>query len=77
LFQGVPDPFIAPEVHGWAVYTLPEHYQALARSTYLQSLKRTDKFLYGVQFHPEIDAPYNQAPSVLVNFLKMALARGK
>jgi GMP synthase-like glutamine amidotransferase len=77
LFQGVPNPFIAPEVHGWAVYTLPEHYQAVARSKYLQSLKRTDKFLYGVQFHPEIAAPYNQAPSVLVNFLKMALARGK
>jgi GMP synthase-like glutamine amidotransferase len=77
LFHGVPNPFIAPQVHGWAVYTLPENYQALARSTYLQSLKRTDKFLYGVQFHPEIEAPYNQAPQVLVNFLKMALAKGK
>ncbi|MBU1156255.1 MAG: discoidin domain-containing protein [Proteobacteria bacterium] len=75
LFQGVPDPFVAPEVHGWAVYTLPDHYEALARSKYLQSLRRTDKMLYGVQFHPEIDAPYNQAQAVLVNFLKMALQK--
>lgn len=77
LFKGIKSPFMAPEVHGWAVYTLPKHYQVLARSSYIQSLKRTDKFLYGVQFHPEIHAPYNQAEAVLKNFLEMALARKK
>lgn len=77
LFTGIPEHFIAPEVHGWAVYTLPEHYEVLARSSYVQSLKRSDKFLYGVQFHPEIDVSYNQAQGVLVNFLKMAQQRAR
>lgn len=77
IFAGVPEPFTAAEVHGWAVYTLPPNYRALARSSYLQSLRRRDGLLYGVQFHPEIDAPYNQAQPVLRNFLKMALKRAK
>ncbi len=78
LFKGVKSPFAAPEVHGWAVYTLPgPEYQVLARSSYIQSLMRVDKLLYGVQFHPEIGAPYNHAAAVLTNFLEMALARKK
>jgi len=75
LFAGIASPFTAAEVHGWAVYTLPEHYRVLARSSYIQSIARTDKPLWGTQFHPEIDAPYNQAQAVLVNFLQMAMDR--
>jgi GMP synthase-like glutamine amidotransferase len=77
LFEGIEGPFSAPEVHGWAVYTLPDHYQVLARSSYIQSVRRTDKTLYGVQFHPEIDAAYNDAEAVLVNFLEMARERAR
>ena len=75
LFKGVADPFVAVEVHGWAVYILPEHYQVLAESSYVQAIRRDDKMLYGTQFHPEIEAPYNQAGKVLVNFLKMSMKK--
>ena len=75
IFQGIPNPFIAAEVHSWSVAHLPEDYELLAVSTYVQALKSKSKFLYGEQFHAEIDVPYNQAKPYLDNFLKMALER--
>ncbi len=75
IFMGMPNPFTAPEVHGWAVVRLPRHYEIIAESTYVQCLKSSAKLLYGEQFHAEIAAPYNQAKPYLVNFLKMALER--
>ena len=73
IFDGVPDPFTAPEIHGWAVAVLPEHYQVTASSTYVQALRSTSKILYGEQFHAEITSPHNQAKPYLVNFLEMAM----
>ncbi len=73
IFEGIPDPFIAAEVHSWSVAHLPEDYELLAASTYVQALKSKSKFLYGEQFHAEINVPYNQAKPYLSNFLKMAL----
>jgi GMP synthase-like glutamine amidotransferase len=75
IFQGIPNPFIAAEVHSWSVAHLPEDYEVLAVSDYVQALKSTSKFLYGEQFHAEINVPFNQAKPYLYNFLEMALAK--
>jgi GMP synthase-like glutamine amidotransferase len=75
IFKNIPDPFTAPEVHSWAVARMPEHYQLLAKSTYVQCLKSKAKMLYGEQFHAEIHSAHNQAKPYLVNFLKMALKK--
>ncbi len=73
VFKSIPNPFTAPEVHSWAVVRLPDHYETIAESTYVQCLKSTEKLLYGEQFHAEIDAPHNQAAPYIENFLKIAL----
>ena len=39
------------------------------------TLKSTTKFLYGEQFHAEINVPYNQTKPFLYNFLKMSLEK--
>ncbi|WP_432738231.1 glutamine amidotransferase-related protein [Maridesulfovibrio sp. FT414] len=75
LFANTPEPFIAPEVHGWAIYSLPEDYEIVAASDYIQAIRRKDMMRYGVQFHPEIKESYNQAGSVLLNFLHKALRK--
>lgn len=75
ILDGTPAPFTAPEVHSWAIYSLPDSYEVLAASSYIQVIRRKDKMRYGVQFHPEIKASYNQAVSVLENFLESALAK--
>jgi len=77
IFDGIPDEFTAPEIHGWAVAHLPDSYETIASSTYIQAIKRTDKFLYGEQFHAEIIASYNQAVPYLENFLEMAVGERK
>ena len=73
LFKGIQTPFTAPEVHSWAVIPLKDRYKVLAESGYIQSIKSTSKTVYGVQFHPEINVPYNEAKSTVVSFLTMAL----
>ncbi|MDD5155509.1 MAG: discoidin domain-containing protein [Candidatus Omnitrophica bacterium] len=72
VFKGIPDPFVAAEIHGWAIGYLPEGFQVLAQSDYIQAVKNTSRLIYGEQFHAEIQVPYNQAGPYLVNFLKMA-----
>lgn len=75
LFADTPNPFIAPEVHGWAIYSLPEQYEIVAESDYIQAIRRKDHMRYGVQFHPEIKEGYNQAESILKNFLEQVLKK--
>ncbi|WP_320171019.1 glutamine amidotransferase-related protein [Maridesulfovibrio sp.] len=77
IFKDVRDNFVAPEVHGWAIYSLPDNYEVIARSDYIQAIRRKDKMRYGVQFHPEIKESYNQAESVLRNFLNTCLNKSK
>lgn len=77
LFADLPRPFTAPEVHGWAVYDLPEGFEVVAESGYIQAVRSRDGRLHGTQFHPEIKVPYNQAESVLRRFLLDALERSK
>ena len=75
IFQGMPNPFTAPEIHSWAVspVSLPGDYEITSESTYIQSLKSKTRFLYTKQFHAEVKADYNEAVPYLVNFLKIAL----
>jgi GMP synthase-like glutamine amidotransferase len=77
IFKGMQTPFVAAEVHSWAVARLPKHYEVIAESTYVQCLKSTAKDLYGEQFHAEIKVPYNQGKPYLVNFLKMAIEKAR
>ena len=72
IFKGIPDPFEGAEVHGWSIGYLPEGFQVIAQSEYIQAVKNTSRFIYGEQFHAEIRVPYNQARPYLFNFLKMA-----
>jgi len=73
IFEGVRDDFTAPEIHSWAVSEPAPEFEKLAHSSYLQVQKSTKRFIYGLQFHPEIDVDYNHGKKVLENFLKMAL----
>jgi len=72
IFKGIPDPFAGAEIHGWSIGYLPEGFQVIAQSEYIQAVKNTSRFIYGEQFHAEIRVPYNQAGPYLFNFLKMA-----
>ena len=76
VFKDIPNPFVAAEVHGWAIGYLPEEFQVLAQSDYIQAVKNKSRLIYGEQFHAEIQVSYNQGASYLVNFLKMAKAKG-
>jgi GMP synthase-like glutamine amidotransferase len=77
LFKNLPQPFTAPEVHGWAVYDLPEGFEVVAESGYIQAVHSRDGRLHGTQFHPEIKVSYNQAARVLLRFLQDALDQYK
>lgn len=76
VFQGIPNPFVAVEIHGWAIAKMPPDFELIAQSTYNQAIKNGKRMIYGEQFHAEVKVPYNQGSPYLVNFLKMALARG-
>ena len=77
VFVGIPDPFTSVEIHGWAIAYLPEDFEVLARSTYIQSVKNTKRMIYGEQFHAEIDESYNEGRDYLTNFLKMAIKQDR
>lgn len=79
IFDGIPDPFIAAEIHIWSIaeLSLPDDYEIIAKSDYVQMIKSKNRMVYGVQFHPEIAYDYNQGSDILVNFLKMALKTAK
>lgn len=73
IFKGMKNPFIAPEIHGWSIAVVPEEFEILSQSSYVQNIKHKTKFIYGTQFHPEVEVPYNEGKDYLINFLKMAL----
>lgn len=73
IFEGVPDNFTAPEIHGWAVVEPAEEFEIIAAGKYIQAQKSTKRLIYGIQFHSEIDVAYNQAKPVIKNFIKLAL----
>ena len=75
IFEDIAQTFTAPEIHGWAVALLPEDYEVLAFSTYIQAIRSKSRMLYGEQFHAEIEVPYNQGRPYLINFLKMVIKK--
>lgn len=80
IFEGISNPFIAVEIHGWSVAVAAEvlpliNYEVIAKSSYVQAHRSKDKMLYGEQFHAEVKVPYNQGHPYLINFLKMALGK--
>lgn len=77
ILKDIPNPFVAAEVHGWAIGYLPESFEALAESNYIQAVKSKSKSIYGEQFHAEIQVSYNQGVPYLINFLKMAKEKHK
>jgi len=77
IFAGMKDPFTAVEIHGWAVAFIPDDFELLALSEYVQAIRHRSRMVYGEQFHAEIKASYNEGTPYLVNFLKMALEREK
>lgn len=77
IFNGMKDPFTAVEIHGWAVAVIPDGYEVLAESSYIQAIRSKARMVYGEQFHAEIKASYNEGTPYLVNFLKMALDQKK
>ncbi|MFA5117060.1 MAG: glutamine amidotransferase, partial [Candidatus Omnitrophota bacterium] len=75
IFRDIPDLFEGAEIHGWSIGYLPEGFEVIAQSEYIQAVRNTSRFLYGEQFHAEIRVAYNQAKPYLFNFLKMAKER--
>jgi anthranilate/para-aminobenzoate synthase component II len=80
IFDGIPNPFVAVEIHGWSVAVASEvlplvDYEILAMSSYVQAHKSKKKMLYGEQFHAEVQVSYNQGHPYLINFLKMAIEK--
>jgi len=77
IFKNMNNPFIAPEVHEWCVAVIPEGFELLAKSSYIQAIRSKEKFIYGEQFHSEIEVPYNGGENYLINFLNMAIEKTK
>ncbi|MFC1589862.1 discoidin domain-containing protein [Candidatus Omnitrophota bacterium] len=77
VFEGIPDPFTAAEVHGWAIAVVPKEYEIIADSSYIQAIRNANRMIYGEQFHAEINVEYNQGGPYLKNFLRMALEKYK
>jgi len=75
IFNEMKDPFTAVEIHGWAVAFIPNDFELIAESGYVQAIRHNSRMIYGEQFHSEIKASYNEGAPYLVNFLKMALER--
>ncbi len=73
IFESMPDPFIAPEWHGWEVLVLPDDIEILAVSDCIEVMKSTRKIMYGVQFHPEVGLPFSEARAIIPNLLEIAL----
>lgn len=72
IFKNIRNKFVAPEIHGWAVAEPAEEFKVIAASSYIQAQKSTKRFIYGGQFHAEINVSYNHARPFIKNFLKLA-----
>lgn len=77
IFQNIPDNFIGPEIHSWAVVEPAEEFEVIAESTYVQAKKSAKRFIYGAQFHGEINVDYNQGKPYIENFLRMVIEKGR
>lgn len=80
IYEGLPNPFRAVEIHSWAISPLflqDERYKefhATAETSYIQALKSARRPAYSEQFHGAVVNDYNQSGIYLSNFLKIAKA---
>ncbi len=76
LFNKVPNPFQAVEIHSWAVSQefIKEHqdFAVMARSSYIQVMRNMNRPVYSTQFHPAAVVPYNQSEPIMANFLELS-----
>jgi len=77
VFKNIRNNFVAPEIHGWAVAEPALGFEVIAASSYIQAQKNTKRFIYGGQFHAEINASYNHGRPFIKNFLRLAMEKGK
>jgi|GEM_PF-482503 len=83
IFEGVPNPFQAVEIHSWAISPLflkddrYEEFKKTAESSYIQAIKSVQRPIYSEQFHGAVVNDYNQSGTYLANFLKIARNRAK
>ncbi len=77
IFTNIPDNFIGPEIHSWAVVEPADEFEVIAQSTYIQAQKSARRLIYGAQFHGEINVDYNQGKPYIENFLKMVIKNKK
>lgn len=71
IFTEMKNNFTAPEVHSWSVVDPAEEFEVIAKSSYIQVQKSTKRLIYGIQFHAEINVEYNQAKTLISNFIKL------
>ena len=81
IFEGVPNPFRAVEIHSWAISPISakfmederySEFQVTSNSSYIQTLKSSERPAYSEQFHGGVINDYNQGNIYLSNFLKIA-----
>ncbi len=81
IFKNVPNPYRAVEIHSWAVspvsalFMQDERYSEFhvtSRSSYIQTLKSSERPAYSEQFHGAVINDYNQGITYLANFLEIA-----
>lgn len=72
IFESI-DELVVSEAHRWLIKYLPPDFIPLAYSdTGVEVIKHVNKFMYGVQFHPESRLPKTNGYKIMQNFLKMA-----
>jgi GMP synthase (glutamine-hydrolysing) len=75
LFEGLGEDPVFWEAHYVEAKQLPKGFAAFASTAEcrIQAIKREEKLVYGVQFHPECyDAEHTDGRDLLVNFFRLA-----
>ncbi len=81
IFKDVPNPYRAVEIHSWAIspisalFIQDERYtefHVTSESSYVQTLKSSERPAYSEQFHGAVINEYNQGNIYLANFLRIA-----
>lgn len=72
IFKGLPKEFVVWESHNDEVTKVPESFKVLAHSEScpVEAVRKVDKPLYGVQFHPEVENT-EHGYDIFRNFLKV------
>lgn len=81
IFKGVPNPYRAVEIHSWAISPVSalfmqdgrySEFNVTSKTSYIQTLKSSERPAYSEQFHGAVINEYNQGNIYLANFLEIA-----